>query len=134
MAPKFDIYIKTHKENEPIRPVINNTQAPSYKTAKYIYKKLYGLLNLPNTYNTKNSQEIAEELKMVKINENTKIITLDIKDLYVNLPIQGIIKATTKNNISAFNNECNTLIIYIDTGWRGEIVNCFLLLYKLLNL
>jgi hypothetical protein len=25
MAPKLSIYIKTHKENEPIRPVINNT-------------------------------------------------------------------------------------------------------------
>jgi len=29
MTPKIDAYIKTHKENEPIRPVINNTQAPS---------------------------------------------------------------------------------------------------------
>jgi len=49
---------------------------------------------LPNTYNTKNSQKIAEELKNVKINENTKMITLDIKDLYMNLPLKGIIKAT----------------------------------------
>jgi len=94
MALKLNIYIKTHKENEPIRPVINNTQAPSYKIAKYINKKPHHLLNLPNTYNTKNSQEIAEELKNVKINENTKIITLDIKDLYVKLPLKGIIKAT----------------------------------------
>jgi len=30
-APKLNIYIKTHKDNEPIRPVINNTLAPSYK-------------------------------------------------------------------------------------------------------
>ena len=102
MAPKLNTYIKTHKENEPIRPVINNTQAPSYKLAKYINKKLYHLLNLPNAYNTKNSQEIAEELKNVKINENTRIITLDIKDLYMNLPPKVIIKATrhwlNKNN------------------------------------
>jgi len=38
-APKLNIYIKTHKNNEPIRPVINNTQAPSYKVAKYLNKK-----------------------------------------------------------------------------------------------
>jgi hypothetical protein len=31
-APKLNAYIKTHKENEPIRPVIDNTQAPAYKT------------------------------------------------------------------------------------------------------
>jgi len=39
MAPKLNIYIKTHKDNEPIRPVINNTQAPSYKIAKHLNKK-----------------------------------------------------------------------------------------------
>jgi len=43
-------------------------------------------------YNTKNSQEIAEELKRMQVNEEMKIIILDIKDLYVNLPIQRIIQ------------------------------------------
>ena len=62
--------------------------------AKYINKKMNHLLTLPNTYNTINSKEIAEELKSIKINENNGILTLDIKDLYVNLPINGIIKAT----------------------------------------
>jgi hypothetical protein len=87
MAPKLNIYIKTHKENEPIRLVINNTQAPSYKIAKHLNKKLNNLINLPYTYTTKNTQVVAEELKRIQINEHMKIITLDIKDLYVNLPI-----------------------------------------------
>ena len=43
--------------------VINNTLAPSYKLAKYLNKKLRTSICLPYTYNTKNSQEIAEELK-----------------------------------------------------------------------
>jgi len=38
-APKLNVYIKTHKEIEPIKPVINNTQAPAYKIAKYNNKK-----------------------------------------------------------------------------------------------
>jgi len=37
-APNLNVYIKTHKGNEPIRPVINNTQTPAYKIAKYINK------------------------------------------------------------------------------------------------
>jgi hypothetical protein len=37
-ALKLNIYIKTHKENEPITPVINNTQAPAHKIAKHINK------------------------------------------------------------------------------------------------
>jgi hypothetical protein len=31
MALKLNVYIKTHKENKPIRLVVNNTKAPSYK-------------------------------------------------------------------------------------------------------
>ena len=70
--------------------MINNTHAPSYKIAKHLNKKLLHLICLPHTYSTKNSQEIAEELKSIQIKEQMKIITLDIKDLYVNLPIYGI--------------------------------------------
>jgi len=47
---------------------------------------------------------IAEELNKIKINKNSRIITLDIKDLYVNLPINGIMHPTkywlNKNNNS----------------------------------
>jgi len=39
VAPKLNVFIKTHKENEPIRPVVNNTHAPSYKIAKYLNKR-----------------------------------------------------------------------------------------------
>ena len=67
MAPQLNVYIKTHKENQPIRPVINNAQASSYKVARYINKTLQGLICLPYTYNTKNSQEIAEELKNYRL-------------------------------------------------------------------
>ena len=94
MAPKLNVYLKVHKENEPIRPVINNKQAPSYKTAKFLNKKLCNLIDLPHTYNIKNSQELAEELIKIHINKDKRLITYDIKDLYVNLPIQGIIETT----------------------------------------
>ena len=87
--------LKTHKEGIPIRPIVNNKQAPSYKIAKFLNRKLCNLLDLPHTYNIKNSQELAEELIKIQVDKNTRLITYDIKDLYVNLPIQGI-KETTK--------------------------------------
>ena len=93
-APKLNVYLKTHKENQPIPPVINSMQAPAYKAARYINKTLQDLINLPNTYNTKNSQELAEELTKLQINEKMKMLTLDIKDTYVNLPIEGIMQTT----------------------------------------
>jgi hypothetical protein len=39
-APRINAYIKTHKENKPIRPVIDNTQAPSYKIAKLLNSRI----------------------------------------------------------------------------------------------
>jgi len=34
-APKLTVQLKTHKVNQPIRPVINNTPAPAYRTKNY---------------------------------------------------------------------------------------------------
>jgi hypothetical protein len=39
-APRIKAYIKTHKENKPIRPVIDNMQAPSYKIDKVLNKRI----------------------------------------------------------------------------------------------
>jgi len=50
IEPKLGALIKTYKEDKPIRPVINNIQAPSYKLAKHLNKKLSQLIRLPYTY------------------------------------------------------------------------------------
>ena len=72
-APKLNAYIKTHKENEPIRPVIDNTQAPAYKTAKFIGKQIKIHINLPNMYVTTNSKELARELhRLVTLQRETQ--------------------------------------------------------------
>jgi len=73
---------------------VNNTQAPSYKITKYLNRRLNDLINLPYTYATKNSCEIAYELNNIQISEHNRMITLDIKDLYVNLPVQNILHIT----------------------------------------
>jgi len=85
-APEINAYIKTHKDNNPIRPVIDNTQALSYKIAKFLKGRLKEDVNLPNTYTVQNSNEIAQELQKLHMEKYHKMITLDIKDLYVNLP------------------------------------------------
>jgi len=50
----------------------------------------------------KNSKGVAQELISIQINDQHKIITLDIKDLRVNLTTQNVIKITkfwlSKNN------------------------------------
>lgn len=84
--------IKTLKDDKPIRPIINNIQAPSYLLVRYLNKKINQLIKLPYTHATKNSKEIVQDLNNIQINKQHKITTLDIKkDLYVHLPTQNLI-------------------------------------------
>jgi hypothetical protein len=59
-APKLYAIIKTHKDNNPIRPVMNSIEAPSYRLAKFIGRKLRELMELPYIYSTKNSKQVAQ--------------------------------------------------------------------------
>ena len=78
-APKLNAYVKTHTESMPIRPVVNNTQAPPHRIAKFINTKLQNLELLPNKYNIKKYTERAEEISKLHINQNMRLITLDIR-------------------------------------------------------
>jgi len=85
---------KIHKLGNPTRPVINNMNAPSYKIAKHLINKLNGYLCLNNQYNVKNTTSLADDLTKLKINEHHKMMTYDIKDLYVNTPIKETLLST----------------------------------------
>ena len=61
---------------------------------KSLNTSIKGLINLPYMYTTKNSYEIALELNNIQISKHNRMIILDIKDLYVNLPIQNILNIT----------------------------------------
>jgi len=45
-------------------------------------------------YITKNSYEIVQERNNIQISKYNRMITLDIKDLYVNLPVENILHIT----------------------------------------
>ena len=45
-AAKLNALTRTQKKNEPVRPHVNSTKAPSYKIAKYLNKMLNYLMNL----------------------------------------------------------------------------------------
>jgi len=102
--PDLRAQIKLHKPSQPIRPVVNNRNAPAYKIAKLLVNKLNNLINLRNHYIVKDSTALANDLTKLKIDENHRMITLDIKDLYVNIPIQETLWIA-KNLLLENNNE-----------------------------
>ena len=94
----------------PIRPVINNIHALSYKTAKKLNKILQQHLNLDNHYTVVNSSTLAQDLTQLSINNKYRLITLDIKDLYVNIPIAETIDITTTQLLKHNDPEITTQI------------------------
>ena len=51
-APRLKAQIKLHKQGNPIKPVVNNINAPAYKLAKYLTKTLQEHIQLKYQYNT----------------------------------------------------------------------------------
>jgi hypothetical protein len=56
--------------------------------------RLRDLTHLPNTYTILNSVDITKQLIQLNCTKNYRLLTLDIKDLYVNIPIHEVIQIT----------------------------------------
>jgi hypothetical protein len=90
----------------PIRPIINWKNAPAYELAKHVATLLHNHLELPYTYNIKNSIHLITDLQTIEINEDTRICSFDIKNMYTNIPKSdtlNIIKNITNRNQNTIN-------------------------------
>jgi hypothetical protein len=90
-APKLNALIKLHKDNLPIRPVVNYKNAPPYYIAKFLAKWLKQNMDLPFKYNIDSTIHCAEALKKINIQPTSKIITSDITNLYTSIPSNEVI-------------------------------------------
>ena len=105
--PTLNALLKLHKPDIPIRPVVNNRNAPAHKTAMRLNTILNNHLHLKYHYNTINSNTLANELVKLKINSHHRLLTLDIKDPYVNVPIQQTLNLT-RTQLRIHNNKQTT--------------------------
>jgi hypothetical protein len=94
-APNLKAKNKIHKPTTPIRPVINSIYAPTHKIAQHIYHKLKDLLKLRFEYII-NTVKFAENLTKLILNPEYKLLTMDIKDLYVKTPMNHILRIANK--------------------------------------
>jgi hypothetical protein len=62
-------------------------KAKSYKLVKHLAKILNQYITLNSYYNVINLTGLASDLTKLKIHENHKLITFDVKDLYINIPM-----------------------------------------------
>jgi hypothetical protein len=90
-APTTRGLVKIQKPNSPIRPIVNWKQAPAYKTAKLLTKKLSQYIPLLNTFNVKNSAHLIQDLTDIPYDSNLQFVSFDITNMYTNIPTDELI-------------------------------------------
>jgi len=104
--------VKIHKDDYLIKPVISWKNAPAYKVAKILTNKLLTYIPLPYTYNVKNTTHLINDLKEIPYNQDLRLASLDIANMYTNIPTDELITITDK---ACQNN-------YIENNLKHDIV------------
>jgi hypothetical protein len=84
--PSIKGLTEIHKQNNPIRPIVNWQEATAYKLSKHLTRTLTQHLHLPDSFSVKNSITLMNELNSLKTNHQTKLCSFDIKKMYANTP------------------------------------------------
>ena len=86
-APSIKGLIKIHKQDQPIRPVVNWRNAPAYHLSKLFTNKINHLTPLPHAFNIRNTHGLLKELNDTPMLPHYTLASLDIKNLYPSIPV-----------------------------------------------
>lgn len=95
-APRLKAKIKMHK---PLAPI---SGTPTYKIAKHIPQGCKDLINLKFESNIMNTMQFVENIFELRPIPEHKLMTMNIKDLYVKIPINYTLYIANK----LLNNNC----------------------------
>jgi len=101
-CPTFYGCPKIHKTGTPLRPIVDFRNSPSYFLAKLLVPILQSLIK-DNPYNVKNSFELKESIKNIKIKRTESLVSFDVVSLFTKVPINmtlEILKNKLSTNIS----------------------------------
>ena len=87
-APTIRGLVKLHKLDQPIRPIVNWRNAPAYNLSKLLALKIKQLTPLPYIFNIRNTTELIQEMKQTPITPTSMFASLDITNMYSNIPIR----------------------------------------------
>jgi hypothetical protein len=90
-VPTIRGLVKGHKEGAPIRPTVNWKNAPAYKLAILLARKIHTYIPLPYTFNVENTVQLMNDLTDLPYDHNIKFASLGINNIYSNIPIKEMI-------------------------------------------
>lgn len=96
VVPRLYGLPKIHKENFPLRPICSSINSPSHNLCKYIVNILRKLTE-NSKYNVSNSVQFKDKIKGLSIQNNEKLISLDVVSLFPSIPVDLAIKIIEEN-------------------------------------
>ena len=86
---------KIHKRETPLRPIVSSIGSVSYATSKELARILKPLVGR-SPYHVNNNQDLLEELRSLKLEEDECLMSFDVKALFTSVPIQPAIQVIQK--------------------------------------
>ena len=84
--------IKTHKQNNPVRPIVSSVGSASYELSKWLVTELSPILGTVSSFSVKNNIDFIEKLKSSNINYKFKLISFDVTSLFTRVPVDNLLE------------------------------------------
>lgn len=106
-------FIKTHKENAPPRPIVNTRGSMGYAAAEAV-TNILNRARENGKYNVINSTQAVEIIKNTDVCPDEKFQSLDVMDMFTNIPTDRAITSVRKRQKKLnLNNEQMAIIIEV---------------------
>lgn len=86
---------KVHKQGYPLRPIVACVNTAVYNLSKYFSDIIHNVIGKTERY-VKNSLDLKESLKEVRLPRNHILVSLDVKSLFTNVPKELVILVIRK--------------------------------------
>ncbi|CAH2088741.1 unnamed protein product [Euphydryas editha] len=93
--PKLYGLPKIHKRDVPLRPIVSQTDSPTYELAKHVASVLQPLVGHTSSY-VKDSRHFVRILQDTKLEEQECMLSFDVESLFTNVPIDDCLEVIKK--------------------------------------
>ena len=84
--------VKTHKQGNPMRPIISSVGSIAYKLSKFLVKTLSPLLGTISNSHLKNSVDLVDKLNNLAITSDHRMVSFDVTSLFTKVPIDDLLE------------------------------------------
>ncbi|XP_026741900.1 uncharacterized protein LOC113503954 [Trichoplusia ni] len=92
--PKIYGLPKIHKSNWPLRPIVSQIDAPTYKLSRHLATLLQPYTGQTSSY-VRDSRHFVELLEGIQLQDTDIMVSFDITSLFTNVPVDEVIRIIT---------------------------------------